>query len=283
MRKGLDRVVITIAWTSTFLACSALVALAVAILGRGLPSIDLAFLTEPMRASGAAGGIWYQLVGTLLLIGSAGAVCTPLALGTALTHSFYLRSNPWRRRLELALFALNGTPSILFGIAGLIVLCGFFGWGKSWLAGGIVLAFVMLPTVTITLIERIESIPNRYIEEATALGLTQDQIARAVVLPQSAGALATGLVLGLARAAGETAPVLFTASIFAGATIPTGIHESPVLALPYHLFVLAQDSFDPALRERVWGTATVLFLLVLLLSAVALPWRVRLHEEARDG
>ena len=125
--------------------------------------------------------------------------------------------------------------------------------------------------------------PARYLEAAAGLGLSQSQIVRSVLLPQSLGGLVTGSLLGLARAAGETAPIMFTATIFAGATFPHGIKESPVLSLPYHIFILAQDSFDPAVGGKVWGTALVLLGLVLGLSLVALPARLKLHEEARNA
>lgn len=95
------------------------------------------------------------------------------------------------------------------------------------------------------------------------------------MLPRSKGGLLTGLFLGLGRAAGETAPIMFTATIFAGATVPSGIKESPVLSLPYHIFVLAQDSLDPAASTKLWGTALSLILLVFALSLVALALRVK--------
>lgn len=185
-----------------------------------------------------------------------------------------------RRCLAIVLYTLNGVPSILFGILGLIVFVKFLGWGKSWLSGGIILGFMILPTVTVALNERIKVLPRKYIEAGFGLGLTPSQIVRSVILPQTVGGLITGLLLGLARAAGETAPIMFTATIFAGATLPGGIVESPVLSLPYHIFILSQDSYDPNVAAKVWGTATVLLGLVLALSAIAIPMRVRVHEEA---
>jgi len=164
----------------------------------------------------------------------------------------------------------------------LIFFVGFLGWGKSWLGGGILLALVMLPTVAVAMIERLRALPQAQIEAAVGLGLSDSQVVRAVLLPQSAGALITGLLLGLARVAGETAPLLFAATVFSGAGVPTGIRESPVLSLPYHVFVLAQDSLDPAVSEKVWGTASVLLLIVVGLSLAALPLRLRIHDGARD-
>jgi phosphate transport system permease protein len=101
-----------------------------------------------------------------------------------------------------------------------------------------------------------------------------------VLLPQSWGGLITGSLLALGRAAGETAPIMFTATIFAGATFPSAIRESPVLSLPYHIFVLAQDSFDPSVGSKLWGAALVLLALVFLLSLAALPSRLKIHEES---
>jgi phosphate transport system permease protein len=142
---------------------------------------------------------------------------------------------------------------------------------------------MILPTLTVALAERIEQIPDKYLSAAAALGLGSGQIVGAVILPQSLGGLVSGALLGLARAAGETAPILFAAAIFSGVRLPHGVMDSPVLALPYHIFVLAQDSFDPAAAPRLWASAVVLLGMVFLLSALALPVRLRLHEEARHG
>lgn len=281
-RRWLDWVVPVAAGACALTACGVLALIVGAILFRGLPAVSWQFLTEQIRLVGASGGIFFNLVGTLILIAAAAAVSTPVAVGVALTHEVYLPPGRARRALGLVLYVLNGVPSILFGIFGLIVFVKFLGWGKSWLTGGILLGVMILPTVTVALVERIKVVPAKYIEAAYGLGLSQSQVVRSVILRQSAGGLVTGLLLGLARAAGETAPIMFTATIFAGATVPRGVTESPVLSLPYHIFTLAQDSFDPSVGAKVWGTATVLLGLVLLLSAIALPLRLKAHEEARN-
>ena len=282
-RHWADRLFLALTAACAVVAVGVLVSIIAAILVRGLPAVSWRFLTEQIALVGAAGGIFYNLIGTLILIATAAAVSGAVAVGLALTHSVYLPNGRARRTLGLLLYVLNGVPSILFGIFGLIVFVKFLGWGKSWLSGGVLLGLMILPTVTVALVERIKVLPTRYVEAAVGLGLSRSQVVRSVILPQTVGGLVTGLMLGLARAAGETAPIMFTATIFAGATIPRGVRESPVLSLPYHIFILAQDSFDPAVSQKVWGTATVLLALVFLLSFVALPVRLRVHEEARHA
>lgn len=282
-RRIVDRLLFIATAACAIASIGILLTVMASILVRGLPSVSWRFLTEQIASVGAAGGIFYNLVGTLILITTAAAIAGPVAIGFALTHSVYLPAGRGRRSLGLLLYVLNGVPAILFGIFGLIVFVKYLEWGKSWLSGGILLAMMILPTVTVALIERFKVLPKSYVEAAAALGLSRSQIVRSVILPQSFGGLVTGLILGIARAAGETAPIMFTATIFSGATIPRGVRESPVLSLPYHIFILAQDSFDPAIAGKVWGTATVLLALVLLLSAAALPVRFKVHEEARHG
>lgn len=283
MRRALDRAFTFGATIFAALAVGVIVLIVSAIVWRGASAISWEFFTEQMQLVGAAGGIFYNILGTLILLLTALLFSLPLATGIALVQSVYLRNPRTREQLWLGLSVLNGIPSILFGLFGLIVFVKFLGWGKSWLTGGLLLGIMMLPTVAVALIERIQAMPCKYVEAAKSLGLREPQIIWSVILPQCSGGLVTGALLGLARAAGETAPIMFTATIFAGATLPQGIKESPVLTLPYHIFVLAQDSFDPAVSAKVWGAALVLLGLVMSLSLAALPARLRMHEEAHHG
>lgn len=280
MRKALDLAVAVLGGLCALFAVGLLVGLVVVIAQRGGPALSWSFFTEQIRLVGAAGGIFWNLVGTVILLASAFFFCAPLAVAMALVECVWLRSARARRFVRAALYTLNGVPTIVFGIFGFIVLVQWCGWGKSWLAGGLVLAVGMLPTVTVSLIERLQTIPAKYLEAAAGLGLSKAQIVWSVLLPQAWGGLITGSLLALARAAGETAPIMFTATIFAGATLPHGIRDSPVLSLPYHIFILAQDSFDPATGSKLWGAALVLLGLVFVLSLIALPRRLKMHEEA---
>ena len=280
MRRLGDILLAVIAGACALVAVGILLALVYVVAQRGAPALSWSFFTEQIRLVGAAGGIFWNLIGTMILLGTAFILCTPMAVGLALVERVWLRGDGARRAMRTVLYTLNGLPSILFGLFGFIVFVQWCGWGKSWLVGGIVLALSMLPTVTVALLERLKAIPAKYVEAAAALGLSRAQIVRAVLLPQAWGGLITGSLLGMARAAGETAPIMFTATIFAGATWPRGVVDSPVLTLPYHIFVLAQDSFDPAIGAKLWGTALVLLGIVFSLSLAALPTRLRAHEEA---
>lgn len=280
MRKARDIAFAAATALCALTALTVLCGLVAVILQRGWPALNWSFFTEQIRLVGAAGGIFWNLVGTVILLLTAFVVCAPFAIALALLERVWIHSPRARRRLRFALYTMNGLPSIVFGIFGFIVFVQWCGWGKSWLAGGLVLAMSMLPTVTVVLIERIAAVPGRYVEAAAGLGLRQSQVVWTVLLRQSWGGLITGSLLGLARAAGETAPIMFTATIFAGATFPKAIAESPVLTLPYHIFILAQDSFDPSVGTKLWGAALVLLGLVFSLSLAALPSRLRMHEEA---
>jgi phosphate transport system permease protein len=280
MRKPIDLLFGALLGLCALVCVAILLGLIGVVAQRGGPALSWSFFTEQVRLVGAAGGILWNLVGATILLAAAFVICAPFAIALALVERVWLGGERSRRVVRILLYTLNGLPSIIFGLFGFIVFVQWCGWGKSWLVGGIVLAMSMLPTVTISLIEKLKTIPSKYTEAAAALGLSKAQIVWAVLLPQSWGGLVTGSLLGLARAAGETAPIMFTATIFAGATWPHAIKDSPVLTLPYHIFILAQDSFDPAVGSKLWGAALVLLGLVLVLSLLTLPYRLKMYEEA---
>lgn len=286
MRRGLDRAFTVCAAACAAVVCALVLGIAGAIVWRGMAVLDWRFVSRLASGGGGAGGVLYEILGTVILIATSLAVCAPLAVGVALAQAVYLEgpgNRHARRWLFAGLYAANSIPSVLLGIAGLIVFSRWLGWGKSWLAGGILLGLMILPTVSVALIERLRGLPGKYVEAATGLGLSRSQVIWSVLLPQSLSGLVSGLLLGLARAAGETAPILFAAAVFSGAGLPAGIRDSPVVALPYHIFVLAQDSLDPAVQDHLWGAAAVLLAIVLALSLLALPVRLRIHEEAKSA
>jgi phosphate transport system permease protein len=168
VRRSIDRGFRLVTAACAAVACSILVGLVAVILVRALPALRLDLLTQQMAEAGASGGLLYEILGTLLLMVSALAVSSVFAVALALTKTVYVRDPRLRSWIALSLYTINGMPSIVFGIFGMILFMGVLGWGKSWLSGGILLGMMILPTLTVALIERIESLPGKYLEAASA-------------------------------------------------------------------------------------------------------------------
>ncbi|WP_218005067.1 phosphate ABC transporter permease [Actinomadura macra] len=251
--------------------------IAAGIAVRGTAALDPAFWTTP-SAGASGGGVRDQITGTLLLVASAGGVAAAAGLTFALLIEEYAgrRTARWLRAVVVT---LGGVPSILLGLAGYWFFGSTLGWGKSWLAGAVLLGLVATPIVALAVSAQLARLPRERLETARALGLRRSQLVRSVLLPHARPALVTGLLLGLARAAGETAPLLFTATVFAGAGgVPDGVVDTPVVSLPTHVFTLAQDAADPTAIRAAWGAAAVLVLFIALLLAAVVPVRARLER-----
>lgn len=276
-RAGRDRLATLSRTACVALPVVLLAGIAWLLIGRGSAGLDPAFWTTP--ASGASGGgVRDQIAGTALLVGAAGAFALPTGLGLGLLLGEYAGPRT-TRALRTATLTLGGVPTILLGLAGYAFFSIALGWGKSWLAGALVLAAVATPVVALATAARLDQLPGARREAALALGLSRTQLVRSVLLPYARPAVLTGLLLGLARAAGETAPLLFTATVFAGAAaLPAGVVQAPVQALPTHVFALAQDAADPQALAAAWGSALVLVVLAGLLLLAAVPARRRMER-----
>lgn len=256
-----------------------LVGIAVLALTRGTAALSPSFwLTDAIGASG--GGVRGQILGTVVLVVAAGAIALPVGLGVGLLLGEYAGPRAGRV-LHTATITLGGVPTIVLGLAGYAFFSTALGWAKSWLAGSLLLAIVATPVVALTTAARLDQLSPARREAGLALGLSRSQLVRSVLLPHARPAVLTGLLLGLARAAGETAPLLFTATVFAGASaLPSGIVQAPVQSLPTHIFALAQDAADPAALASAWGAGVVLVVLAGLLLLAAVPARRRLEATA---
>ena len=248
------------------------------LLGRiglnGIQAIDMEFLFSRARNFGTEGGILYQILGTFLIITFAAIISLPLAIGTALFQSEYLKSPDLQKGLKILIYGLNGIPSIIFGVFGLIFFINILETGISWFVGSIILALMILPTVIMATYQAIHSIPDIYRESALALGLTRWQVIVKVLIPQGFSGAVTGLLLGLARAAGETAPIMFIATAFSGVDIPYSFLE-PVTTLPTHILALSQQATNPQALQNAWGASLVLLSIVMILSSLGLWARTR--------
>lgn len=274
---------ITRSFKSRFFAVLALAALGLAtltllsllglIIIKGAGAINLDFLTQASRQFGASGGISNQIIGSLLMVTIAGLLVMPVSLGLALYMSEIIGSARARRSAKTLLLTLNTVPSITFGIFGLVFFVTMLGTGISWFVGSIILAFMMLPTVTLSSYQSLNAIPSSYRENGYSLGFTQSQMFTHILIPQSFHGTVTGLLIGLARAVGETAPIMFVATAFSGVGFPNGLHE-PVSTLPTHILALAQQATNPQAAANGWGAALVLILIVMGFSLAGQALRI---------
>ena len=242
------------------------------IVVNGAGAISWEFLTGSPRDLGRAGGIFPAIVGTFYLVGGGLAIALPLGIATAVYLIEYTAETPLTRSIRAAVDLLNGTPSIVFGLFGFAFLVIFLNFGISLIAGQITLGLMILPTIIRTTEESLRSIPGSLREGSYALGATKWQTISRVVLPPALPGILTGAILSIGRAAGETAPIMFTAAIFSSRFLPSSLTE-PVMALPYHLFVLTTSI--PGAATQSYGTAFVLLLLVLAIYLAAILLRCR--------
>jgi len=263
---------------ATLIVLAILVIILQDIVINGLPALSWDFLTRPPLDSGRAGGIYPAIVGTLYLVLGAISIALPLGVGAAIYLVEYTREGRITRLIRTGVDLLNGTPSIVFGLFGFAFIVLYLNVGVSLLAGQVTLALMVLPTVIRTTEESLKNIPQSLREGSLALGATKWQTISRVVLPPAVPGMVTGAILSIGRAAGETAPIMFTAVVFSSRFLPDSVFQ-PVMALPYHLFILATNV--PGSSANKYGTALVLLLLVVGFYSVAIFVRTHFQKKIR--
>ncbi|PKN08944.1 MAG: phosphate ABC transporter, permease protein PstA [Deltaproteobacteria bacterium HGW-Deltaproteobacteria-8] len=244
----------------------------------GISSISWGFLTEVPRNNMTEGGIWPCIVGTLLLSLGAMAVALPLGVASAIYLHEYALPGRTMRIIRLGVNNLAGVPSVVFGLFGLGLFVTAMNLGVSILAGWLTLGVLCLPVIIGTTEEALRSVPATYREASLALGGTKWQTIWRVVLPSALPGILTGSILGISRAAGETAAIMFTAAVFYTPKMPNSIF-SDVMALPYHIYVLATAGTEiEKTRPIQYGTALVLIALVLGMNLFAIILRAWLQR-----
>ncbi len=237
------------------------------ILVEGAPAINLEFLSSAPRDGMRAGGIWPAIVGTFWLTVGTAVFSVPLGVTIAIYLSEYARDNNFTRLIRLAIINLAGIPSVVYGLFGLGLFVLALQFGSSILAGSLTLSIMTLPVIISTAEEALRSVPQSFRTVSVSLGGTRWQTIRKIVLPQALPGILTGVILGLERAAGETAPILFTAAAFFLPKVPSSIFDK-TMALPYHLFVISTQV--PGMPIHVqFGTALVLLVFVLTMNLIA--------------
>jgi phosphate transport system permease protein len=237
------------------------------IIAQGLPAISGEFLFDVPRDGMRAGGIWPAIVGTFWLTIGTAVFSVPLGIAIAIYLSEYARDNNFTRLIRLAIINLAGIPSVVYGLFGLGLFVLALQFGSSILAGSLTLSIMTLPVIISTSEEALRSVPQSFRTVSISLGGTKWQTIRKVVLPNAMPGMITGVILGLERAAGETAPILFTVAAFFLPQLPNSIFDK-TMALPYHLFVISTQVPNMPLQLQ-FGTALVLMVFVLSMTLVA--------------
>lgn len=260
-------------WVVTALAIAPIIAVVIYIIIQGLPAISWEFLTAMPRNGMRDGGILPAIVGTLYLTIGTAIFSVPLGIGAAIYLSEYAADTRLTRMIRLAIINLAGIPSVVYGLFGFSLFVIFLNFGSSILAASLTLSIMTLPVIISTTEEALRAVPHAFRVVSISLGATRWQTIRRIVLPQALPGILTGVILGLERAAGETAPILFTGAAFFLPNLPSSPLD-PTMALPYHLFVISTSV--PGMPIRIqYGTVLVLLVFVLGMNMIATVIRSR--------
>jgi phosphate transport system permease protein len=224
-----------------------------------------------------AGGIFPAIVGTIYLTLGTAVFSIPLGILAAIYLNEYSDENWLTRSIEIAIINLAGVPSIVYGLFGLGLFVTFLNFGASILAGSLTLAIMTLPVIITATREALNAVPRSFREVSFSLGASRWQTVRHVVLPNAVPGILTGTILGLSRAAGETAPILFTVAAFYLPRLPQSVFDQ-AMALPYHIYVLSTQVPNVSVKVQ-YGTVLVLVIMVLAMNIIASVIRARFRKK----
>ncbi|MDX2195305.1 MAG: phosphate ABC transporter permease PstA [Cytophagales bacterium] len=262
-----------IAFTSITILSFTIVSVVLLILGfivvKGIGAINIDFLTKAPENGMMDGGIFPAILGTLLLILGSAAIAFPVGILSGIYMNEYAANNWFKKFIGMMTNNLAGVPSIVFGLFGLAIFVNFLGFGVSILSGCLTLGILILPVIIRTTEESLKTIEDSYRQASLALGASKLQTTFSVVLPMAFPNIVTGLIISIGRVAGETAPIIFTCAAYYLPEIILSF-QTPVMALPYHLYVMATSGVDlNASRKIAFGTALVLMTMVFILNLSA--------------
>jgi phosphate transport system permease protein len=278
-RYQTERIAFVAIGVAALLTVAPIIIVVGAIFVYGADAISWEFLVEMPRNGMRAGGIWPAIVGTAYLALGTGLISVPLGLGAAIYLSEYAHDTAWTRAIRLAIVNLAGIPSVVYGLFGLGLFVLFLKLGSSIVAACLTLSIMTLPVIISTAEEALRAVPQSFRVVSIGMGGTRWQTIRRIVLPQALPGILTGVILGLERAAGETAPILFTGAAFFLPRLPGSVFDQ-TMALPYHLFVISTQV--PGMPVQIqYGTAAVLLTFVLamnILAASVRSWQRRKRQ-----
>ena len=248
---------------------------------KGAKGISWDFISKFPENSMREGGILPAILGTIYLMAGTIIFALPIGIFAAIYLNEYASKNKFTRLVRLSIINMAGVPSVVYGLFGLGFFVLFLRFGKSILSGSLTLALMVLPIIITSTEEALKAVPDTYRQASLALGASKWQTVSKVVLPQALSGIITGSVIGIGRAAGETAPIIFTVAAFSTPGLPNSIFDQ-VMALPYHLYVLATQVTNPP-KDIQWGTALILLILVLFFSVTGSIIRVRQRLKKKDS
>ena len=260
--KNAQKIMKGVFWASGIVTIIILLIIIGYILIKGLPVVNLEFLLANPIDSGKSGGIAPMIVSTVIVTVIAVLVAAPLGVGAAVFIEEYTKENIFVKLIRFGSETLASIPSIVFGLFGLAFFVVFLGMGWSLFSGGLVLAFMALPTILQVSEVSIAAVPKSYAEGSLALGGSKWQTVYRVILPAAVPGITTGVILGMARAMSEAAAILFV--VGSALAMPLSIFD-PGRPLPLHLYVLATEGVS---LDNAYGTAAVLVLLILVITVV---------------
>lgn len=277
--KTTQNIVFTILGACSIIVITPVILIAVILLVKGGKSITWEFLTAMPLNGMREGGIFPAIIGTLWLVLGTIVVALPLGVSAAVYLTEYAGQGRFTRLIRLAIVNLAGVPSIVYGLFGLGVFVLLLKAGVSVLAGSLTLAVMILPVIITAAEEALVAVPTSFREASLALGATKWQTTWNIVLPGAMPGILTGAILGIGRAAGETAPILFTAAAYFLPRLPKSIFDQ-VMALPYHLYIMTTQV--PNAPENIqYGTALTLVGMVLILNFSAGALRARFRRNRK--
>ena len=246
------------------------------IIFKGVSAISWDFLTKMPEDGMRAGGIFPAIVGTIWLTVGTILISVPFGVLTGIYLVEYAKDNWLTRIINLTIINLAGIPSIIYGLFGMALFVIFLEFDVSILSGSLTLGIMCLPVIITSTRESLLAIPNHLREASLALGATKGETITKVILPAALPGILTGVILSISRAAGETAPIMFTAVAFYLPFLP----ETPwdqVMALPYHLYVISTQVPNMPL-EYMTGTLFVLVVITISFNLIGAAIRQKFNK-----
>ncbi|TSC58780.1 MAG: phosphate transport system permease protein [Candidatus Peregrinibacteria bacterium Greene0416_19] len=274
-----ERIAFSLFRLSAIAGTAILILVMVLLFLAGKDALSWQFLTAPWQHGDITkGGIFPAIVGSMYLGLGVIFISFPLGIGTAVFLTEYSGDTRWRRTIQLAIRNLAGVPSVVYGLFGLAIFVHLLTFGMSLAAAVLTLSVMTLPWIITASVEALLAVPRAFRESSQALGATRWQTVSRIIIPSALPGCITGGIIGLARALGETAPIILVGATFYLTRLPTSPFDK-YMALPYHTFILATQHSSPSAPAYAAGSALVLITLTFVLSIGAILLRLQFRKK----